>query len=171
VFNGSNNLTATGFTGVRGNETFTTSRGYGWNAAVLEFERTGPSPLRRDGHYGLGSTGATFMVQADPSKVYGVRVYVVDTAGVRDQILVTVEGSAYLIASLPPGAFDTRTTAGVTPGPDGLLTVTIRDLGGANPYWVVNGIDIWETGNDPGVQALRAEGGGRRVQSRMRGWP
>jgi sulfur relay (sulfurtransferase) DsrF/TusC family protein len=134
---------------------------------VLEFQRDTPSSqLRRDGHYGAGSAGATFTVQADPAKQYNVRVYVGDTFAVRNQIQVTVDGAAsYTIASLAAGTFDTRTTlAPLSASGDGLLTVTIKDLSptGSDPYWVINGIDVWETGSDPGVQALRAEGGADR---------
>jgi hypothetical protein len=157
-FNGSTNYTPTGFLPVRGNVApYAASRGYGWNAPVLEFERGTPSSLlRRDGHYGSGSAGATFTIQADPAKTYSVRVYVGDTAGVRGQIQVTVEGSAYTITSLPAGTFNTTVTPGVTSGIDGLVTVNIKDLGGANPYWVINGIDIWDTWAATPVPALRA---------------
>jgi hypothetical protein len=98
---------------------------------------------------------------ADPAQSYNVRVYVGDNTKVRDQIRVTVEGATpYTIASLAAGVFDTRTTAaGASASSDNVLTVTIEDLGGANEYWVINGIDIWETtAADPGVQALRAAG-------------
>jgi hypothetical protein len=154
-FNGPSNDTASGFVGVRGATTYSPSRGYGWNAATSEFERPGPTALRRDGHYGAGSSGNTFTIQVQPGTSYSVRVYVGDAWFTRDRIEVAVEGaSAYTIASLAAGAYDTRTVTGSSA--DSTLTITIRDLGG-DPYWVVNGIDIWTpAAADPGVQTLQA---------------
>jgi hypothetical protein len=146
-FNASGNDTAAGFIGVRGSEIFTTTRGYGWAAVAGEFQRGGPSPLRRDGHYGSISSPNTFQIVVDPAKQYNVRVYVGDASFTRNQIQVTVEGAApYTIASLPSGTFDSRTTlAAAEASQDGIITVTIRDLGG-DYYWVINGVDIWEVG-------------------------
>jgi hypothetical protein len=160
-FNGTTSDSASGFTGVSSSDTYTVARGYGWASAPLPFERTGPTSLRRDGHYGSGSTGNTFSVAVNPAKQYNVRVYVGDSYAHNpplDAIQVTVEGAtAYTISSLAAGSFDTRTTAaGATAAADGVLTVTIRDTGGANVYWVINGIDVWETtAGDPGVMPLR----------------
>ena len=133
--------------------------------AAPEFERSGPSALRRDGHYGSGSGGNTFTVLADSTKQYVVRVYVGDATYPRDQIEVTVEGAApYTIGSLAAGSYDARvTTAGSSASSDGKLTVTIRDRGG-DPYWVINGIDVWEATATPPVQALRA---GKSPESRV----
>jgi hypothetical protein len=154
-FNGPSNDTATGFAGVRGTTTYGASWGYGWSVAAPEFERTGPTALRRDGHYGSGAGGNTFTIQVDAGVSYGVRVYVGDAQYPRDQIEVAVEGaSAYTIGSLTAGSYDTRTVAGSSS--DSQLTITIRDVGG-DPYWVVNGIEVWTpVTSDPGVQALRA---------------
>jgi len=79
----------------------------------------------------------------------------------RDNIEVTVEGAApYVITSLGAGVFDTTvTTAGATADDDGVINVTIRDLGG-DYYWVINGIDIWDNSTtDPGVQPLLPQAG------------
>jgi hypothetical protein len=79
-----------------------------------------------------------------------------DSTNQRDNIQVTMQdgvGGAtlaqYVIPFLAAGAFDTTVTV-VTPT-GGTLGVQIADLGGANIFWVVNGLDIWTT-TDPGVQ-------------------
>jgi hypothetical protein len=164
-FNGSGNFTAAGFAGVRGSQLFNLSLGHGWNAAASEFERSGPSPLRRDGHF--LNLARTFQIVVDPAKSYNVRVYVGDPGFARDQIRVTVEGAApYTIASLAAGVFNVTTTAApLSASADGVLTVQIADLGG-DPYWVANGIDIWETAaSDPGVQPQTAQALGSAAAS------
>ena len=161
-FNGTGNFTQSGFVGVRGNAVYSAATGYGWDAAVLEFQRNSGSSLRRDGHYGSGTGAHTFQMQVDQGAGYQVRVYVGDPSFKRDRIEVTVEGATpYTISSLAAGAYDTRTTSGVSTD-DGILRVTIRDVGG-DPYWVINGIDIWATAaTDPGVQGLRAAVSGQQ---------
>jgi hypothetical protein len=160
-FNGSGNFTQSGFVGVRGSAVYSPALGYGWDGPVSEFQRTSGSSLRRDGHYGYGSTAHTFQIKVDPGVTYSVRVYAGDATYKRDRMEVTVEGaSPYTIGSLAAGSFDVRTTAGVSA--DDVLRVTIRDLGG-DPYWVINGIDIWSpAGTDPGAQPLQAAVSGER---------
>jgi hypothetical protein len=153
-FNGPLNDTAFGFVGVRGADTYTTSRGFGWDAVVTEFERVvtslskGTTALYRDGHFGTGSA-RTFRVQVAaglPGPDYQVRVYLGDRDYARDQIQVLMVGH------------DTNN--------DGRLDVTFRDLGGATPYWVVNGMDVWAlTATDPGAAWLRAADASQAIQS------
>jgi hypothetical protein len=72
----------------------------------------------------------------------------------RDNIQVTVEGTTLPPISVAAGVY--YTTPVTATSSDGLMTITIKDLGG-DPYWVVNGIDIWTSPpGDPGAQPLRA---------------
>src|SRR5262249_22241770 len=63
-FNGPSNLTAAGFIGVRGADLYSPLRGFGWQTAVGEFERSAtgisasPPALYLDGNYGYISSGA-----------------------------------------------------------------------------------------------------------------
>jgi hypothetical protein len=170
-FNGSAGATQTGFTGVRGNQLYNAANGYGWTVAVPEFQRgeTGYSvapanvPLYRDGHW--GSAARTFQVAVDPDKTYDVRVYVGDRSFARNLIQVTVEGaptqhnsqpnSPRLLPSTTANGFVAVTIVGGK-ATDGVLDITIANTGG-DPYWVINGIDVWQSdASDPGALNLLA---------------
>jgi hypothetical protein len=168
-FNGSGNDIQSGFTGVRGNTLYNANNGYGWTSTVSEFQRgtTGYSinpanvPLYRDGHW--GSAARTFQVAVDPEETYNVRVYVGDRSFARNLIQVTVEGapetaggnpnSPRIIPSTAANGFVAVTVVGGK-ATDGILDITIVNTGG-DPYWVINGIDVWQSGaNDPGALNL-----------------
>jgi hypothetical protein len=168
-FNGSGNDIQSGFTGVRGNALYTANHGFGWTQSVPEFQRgtTGYSinpvnvPLYRDGHW--GSAARTFHVAVDPDETYNVRVYVGDRSFARNLIQVTVEGasetadgnpnSPIMIPSTAANGFVAVTVVGGK-ATDGILDITIINTGG-DPYWVINGIDVWQSGaNDPGALNL-----------------
>jgi fibronectin type 3 domain-containing protein/predicted RNA-binding protein with TRAM domain len=162
-FNGSGNDEQGGFTGVRGNQLYNANNGFGWTQAVPEFQRgtTGYSKssvsLYRDGHW--GSAARTFQVAVKQDVDYGVRVYVGDRSFARNLIQVTVEGAAaQIVPSTAANQFAAVTFAGKSTD-DGILTVTIVNTGG-DPYWVINGMDVWEGGyphaNDPGEALLLA---------------
>ena len=85
-FDGPSNFTAPGFIGVRATTLYSGGLGYGWNAGVLDFERSGPTPLRRDGHYGGQGAVGTFAFQVAAGVTYHLRVYVGDNDFLRDQI-------------------------------------------------------------------------------------
>jgi hypothetical protein len=81
-----------------------------------------------------------------PNVTYDVRVYVGDQQFARNQIEVSIEGAAaYVIGSLAAGQFDMRLTSGAMSADD-VLTIRIADVSGPldDPFWVVNGIDIFE---------------------------
>jgi fibronectin type 3 domain-containing protein len=175
-FNGSGNALQDGFTGVRGNNLYNANNGYGWTTTVSEFQRgeTGYSvspanvPLYRDGHW--GSAARTFQVAVDPDATYDVRVYVGDRSFARNMIRVTVEGapatfdenpnSPRVIPSTTANGFVAVTIVGGQAA-DGVLDITIVNTGG-DPYWVINGIDVWKRDPDnpslhePGVANLLA---------------
>ena len=166
--------------GVRGSTTYSASLGYGWNAAVPEFERGSASSatlkaMYRDGAYGTVGAARTFQVQVDATKSYYVRVYVGDSYA-RDNIRVTLSdnttpqtlvvpntaGSVFVTASNKLGTPVTNGTVGT-----GVLSITVSDLGG-DYYWVINGVDVWEsgTGTDPNPRLAAA---GRRTGVRRQG--
>jgi len=143
-FNAEGENTSPDFIPVRGETLFAAGLGYGWDSAVSEFERSGPTPLLLDGHFSGSPEGNVFQCVVDPGTTYDVRVHVGDADFPRDDIEITVEGATrYVVKSLEAGQFDHRTTtAGITAGDDGILSVTVRDLGG-DSYWAINGIEIW----------------------------
>jgi hypothetical protein len=139
------------------------TRGFGWTQSVPEFQRgtTGYSKtsvdLYRDGHW--GSAARTFQVAVTPNIDYGVRVYVGDRSFARNLIQVTVEGGgSQIVPSTAANQFAAVSFTGKSTD-DGILTITIVNLGG-DPYWVINGIDVWLGGaphvNDPGAANLLA---------------
>jgi hypothetical protein len=147
---------------VRGNQLYNANSGYGWTQAVSEFQRgtTGYNladqanvPLYRDGHW--GSAARTFQVAVTQGVDYGVRVYVGDRSFARNLILVTVEGAAaQIVPSTAANEFAAVSFTGKSTD-DGILTITIVNTGG-DPYWVINGIDVWTESNDPGAANLLA---------------
>ncbi|MCL4207488.1 MAG: hypothetical protein KJ000_33815, partial [Pirellulaceae bacterium] len=166
-FNGTGNDTQTAlapsnvaFQGVRGNQLYSDQNGYGWTQAVSEFQRASAAKssvaLYRDGHW--GSAVRTFQVSADDTKTYSIRVYVGDASFARDRIQASVNGGTWVnMTPLSIGAnvFATINVSGVS-AVGGKLSISIRDAGG-DPYWVVNGIDVWEsTATDPGEATLLA---------------
>jgi RHS repeat-associated protein len=162
-FNGPANVTAAGFIGVRGSNLYSASTGYGWNLAAGEFDRGAAAAstvdLYRDGNYGsAGPSGArTFEVQVTPSGIYGIRVYIGDAGYARDNIRVTAEGGASSsVTYVGVNQFAAVTLTGVDANHDGILTVTIQDLGG-DPYWVINGVDVSAggVGSLPGAAPLQ----------------
>ena len=117
-------------------------------------------PLYRDGHW--GSAARTFQVAVDSDKTYNLRVYVGDRSFARNLIQVTVEGvGSEIIPSTTANGFVAVTVVGGQAA-DGILDITIVNTGG-DPYWVVNGIDVWQSGaSDPGALDLLASQVGQR---------
>src|SRR5262249_19950222 len=132
---------------------YTPALGFGWQTPALELDRGGASDLRRDFHYG---TDNTFRVQGTPGVSYTVRAYLGDAGGYHDTITLSAEGVvAYPVAKLPAGTTDVR--AFTITSADDVLTIRFNDLGGRDPNFVVNGLDVFVTGSpDPGVQPQRA---------------
>lgn len=148
-FNNSSLTTQANYLSVRGTDAYTDDRGFGWASTALEKNTGVGSNLRRDLHHGTSPN--TFQIQVKPGVDYHIRVYMGDNALAHDNIQVEVEGAAtYTVTSLPKGVFDVRVVTG-TSGDD-VLTITFSDLGGLDPSFVVNGLDVWEDGaTDPGV--------------------
>ncbi|MCL4207254.1 MAG: autotransporter-associated beta strand repeat-containing protein [Pirellulaceae bacterium] len=163
-FNGSANdtelTTSPVFTGVRGTSLYDANNGYGWTQTVSEFQRASAAKtsvaLYRDGHW--GSSMRTFQVAADDSKTYSVRVYVGDASFARDKIQASSDGLNWVTmnpVTIGANVFATISLTNASPSA-GKLNISIRDNGG-DPYWTVNGIDVWEsTATDPGESPLLA---------------
>jgi hypothetical protein len=165
-FNGSGNVTQTGFTGVRGNTLYNANNGYGWNVAVPEFQRGSAAKtsvaLYRDGHW--GSAVRTFQVAVVENTAYNVRAYVGDPSFARNNLQVSVEGGTWQsVANTGANQFATVIVPGTSTNGDGLLTVRIRNAGG-DPYWVINGIDVWTGTPDPAEAPLLASDWSNEMQ-------
>jgi hypothetical protein len=152
-FNGSSVDTQSGFTGVRGSQLYEESRGFGWTQAVTEAERATVSKtsvaLYRDFHW--GSAQRTFQVKVLEGATYYLRAYVGDSSFARNNIQISIDGGVWLnVANTAANAFTTLVTMVASTDGDGLLQITIRNNGG-DPYWVINGLDVWVDGQaDPG---------------------
>jgi fibronectin type 3 domain-containing protein len=167
-FNGSGNVTQGAiapspvlFQGVRGSNLYNATSGFGWTQSVPEFQRgttdysKSSVDLYRDGHW--GSAAQTFQVAVTPGGSYNVRVYVGDRSFARNNIQVTVEGSAAeTVLPTTANEFRALTISGSDADNNGILTVTIVNTGG-DPYWVINGMDVWTGDDDPGAANLLAD--------------
>ncbi|MCA9179614.1 MAG: hypothetical protein KDB14_34395, partial [Planctomycetales bacterium] len=152
-FNNTTSPTQAGFTGVRANDTYLASVGYGYSAmSFSHLDRGAPTSmssneLYRDGHWG-NSTAKTFRVKADAGQTYDVRVYIGDRNFYRDNIEVTVEGGGTIVSGpLSANVFSTLTLFGATDTDmNGSIDITFRDAGGSDAFYVVNGLDVAESG-------------------------
>jgi hypothetical protein len=133
--------TAAGYVGVRGSDLYTPARGFGWLAPAAEFGRPYGNALVQDGHY--GSAPNTFQMDLAPG-TYEVTATVGDTVYPHDFMDIRVAGVSQLggrLISNAPGQVVVRNFT-VTVGADGHLPLQFLDLGGSDPYWVVNGLDV-----------------------------
>src|SRR2546430_9578762 len=83
-----------------------------------------------------------FQTQANPGGTYNLRIYLGDAAALHDNMKVTAEGGATQTVTTAAGTFQAITLVGVDADSNGILTITFQDLGGADPNFVVNGIDL-----------------------------
>jgi VCBS repeat-containing protein len=159
-FNGAGSDTADGFIGVRGSDTYTPARGYGWTASAQEFERTAsgisaaPAALYRDGHYASNQGARTFRVQVDGA-AYTFRAHVGDRSFARDNIILYV-GPEGIMGSPGPITVAANQFVVVEFGAqdingDGAIEFTIYDNGG-DPYWVINGVEVLRNNRPPDAQ-------------------
>jgi prepilin-type N-terminal cleavage/methylation domain-containing protein len=140
-FNFSNNLTYPGYIGVLRTDTYNAVRGYGWTVSPgghVDRGAGAPNALLRDLQY----TNATSTFSVDIANGdYYVTLIIGDWSRHHDRIEISLEG-----VYQPPevafagGQFTTQTFP-VTIA-DGQLTLRLRDLGGTDPNWVINGLII-----------------------------
>ena len=143
-FNAGSNVTAAGFLPVRAANLYTATAGFGWVAQALEYDRGSAAgvvttALYQDFHYG---TANTFEIQVTPGGTYGLRIYMGDAAALHDNMKVSAEGGATQTVTTPAGMFQAITLTGVDADSNGILTISFQDLGGADPNFVVDGIDV-----------------------------
>jgi hypothetical protein len=152
-FDGPSLFTQSGFASVRANQLYDENRGHGWTLAASESERATAAKtsvaLYRDFHW--GSTQRTFQVKVLEGATYYVRAYVGDAGFARDNIQISLEGGAWLsVADTGANVFATLVAMVASTDGDGVLQISIRNAGG-DPYWVINGLDVWIDGQaDPG---------------------
>lgn len=143
-FNRTTSPSETGFLGVRGTDTYTSTLGFGWTSGpiqILEKDTVVPTSLRRDMHY--QSNPQTFHIQVKPGVAYNIRTYMGDTQTYHDYMDVVGEGQAlFTVTSLPAGTFDVHTFTLTSADDD--MQITFSQTGGIDPSWIINGIDISE---------------------------
>ncbi len=127
---------AVGYTQVTPTTTYSAVRGYGWQSGVIDNrEYATGSDLTRDFNF---TPQGTFGVDL-PNVSYQVTL-LMGSAYFKDQMGVLLEGAQVDSVNTAAGQVVTRTYT-VTVN-DGQLTVLLQDLGGDDPYVVINGLDI-----------------------------
>ena len=149
-FNHTSAATQPGFLDVQGTHRYSSERGFGYvtfgdgsGTAVGTFDRGpgNPDDLRRDGHFGQDRE---FSIQVAAGVAYHVRVHLGDAQFAHDQIQVLVEGAAvHDVDLLMPGEFANPTLLNAVSSDD-RLTIRLTDLGGLDPIYVLNALEIWE---------------------------
>ena len=147
-FNAATNRTQAGFTGVRGNNLFNLTRGFGWVSAAAEFDNNESTELLRDGHRG---TDNLFRIRVVPGALYnatlsfrhvldhrGIDVFV---EGVQRVTRLNVIGSSKQTDLVPAGFNFTVQVNLVVSSTDGILDFRFRGSGG-NPFFIINGLQL-----------------------------
>jgi hypothetical protein len=151
-FGTSSSPVAAGYTRVTDGTSYNAAQGYGWQSSVLlrSYDRGTGSDVDRDFNY---PRSGTFVVDV-PAGVFEVTVTLGDLGPfAHDQMGVYLEGVQVDVVSAAAGQVVTRTyEAAVT---DGQLTVGLVDLGGSDPYVVIEGLVVSSGG---GAAAARADG-------------
>ena len=142
--------TMAGYIGVKRTDIFDTTKGYGWDASICCTWHTTGGPtqmvdLLRDAH--LGATGHTgsrvFSVKMEPNAPYKVLLHFYSSS-TRDQISVFnadaaqegVTGIALMANTHVQKEFSMNS------GQDGIVKLKIRDNGGQNGVWIINGLEV-----------------------------
>ncbi|MGI9470896.1 MAG: S8 family serine peptidase [Rubripirellula sp.] len=127
---------ADGYTRVITGDRYSESNGYGWSAgAVYSLNRSGP-PLTTDLNY---TSDATFAFDLENGE-YEVTLIMGEVLIGHDQMAVSLEDVRVDVVSIPGFQFATNTYQ--TEVTDGQLNIRLQDLGGSNPYAVINALDI-----------------------------
>jgi hypothetical protein len=128
---------AAGYTRVIYTTAYTATLGYGWQSgAVFSLDRVLGTDLTRDFNY---TTLATFAV-AVTSGTYDVTVTLGDASSAHDQMGVFLEGVLVDSVTTAKGEFITRTyRISVS---DGQVTLLLDDLGGSDPYVMINALEV-----------------------------
>ncbi len=143
---------ATGFTQVTEATTYSSARGFGWlSGTILSNDHPSEAdPLKRDLNY---SSQGVFVVDVT-NGTYDVKLTIGSAAFAHDLMGVFLEGSQVDTVNTAIGVFAVRTyRVNVN---DGQLTLELRDLGGDEPFAVINGL---ETARVAGSSALGVTAG------------
>jgi fibronectin type 3 domain-containing protein len=128
---------ATGYRQVTETTTYTAAQGFGWLAGVIDSRDRGVGDdLQRDFDF---TTDGTFAVDVANGS-YSVTLQMGDASSGHDQMGVFLEGTQVDSVTTAAGQWASRTYA-VTVS-DGQLTLRLRDLGGIDPYVVLNSLVI-----------------------------
>lgn len=135
--------TSPGYLGVMGSKLYRDSGpplDYGWDLAVGEFERPGPSDLLSDGHF--HQEPRIFRADLPAPGRYRVRLYLGDELAPHDHMRVTGEGAvrADEISTTAREFAERNFSIDVQ---DGTLELQFEDVGTGNPDWVINAIEIY----------------------------
>jgi subtilisin family serine protease/fibronectin type 3 domain-containing protein len=135
---------ADGYTRVLYSETYDSGVGYGWlpGGSRAGLDRYSADPLTRDFNY---TPAGTFVVDVANGN-YDVTVTLGDALQAHDRMGVFLEGTKVDTVSTAAGAFATDTYA--VSVSDGQLTLLLEDLGGRDPYVMINGLEIVVGGPD-----------------------
>ena len=146
---------AENYTGITRYDRYAADPGYGWVVGYVYEIARGTDPLTRDFNY---TRDATFAVDL-PNGEYEVIVTLGDMGMPHDEMGVYLEGALY--DSVTTVAGEARATAYRVGIGDGQLTLRLKDLGGSDPWVMINGLDVIFVGPDltgPRVASIEPEG-------------
>ncbi len=137
-FGTSTSPVAAGYTQVTSATTYSTSQGYGWQSGTIADRdyTTLSDALTRDFNY---TTQGTFAVDV-ANGTYTVTLTMGSPAWAKNQMGVFLEGARVDSVNTAAGQIVSRTYRATVS--DGQLTLLLRDLGGDDPFVVINGLDI-----------------------------
>jgi hypothetical protein len=137
---------AQGYTRVTHADRFDAAVGYGWQVgSVFSISRSAGTDLTRDVNYTRDATFAVNLANGE----YDVIVTLGDTGQPHDQIGVFLEGVSVDSVTTATGTTVARTYR--TSVSDAQLTLRLADLGGSDPWVMINGLDVVRVGS--GIQS------------------
>ena len=133
----------TAYTRVDPQTVYSAPIGFGWQGAVLEADRFSGTPLSRDFNF---NREMTFLADV-PVGTYDVTLTIGDAAQFQhDHVGIFLEGSQ--VDTVTTNGGEIRTFSYQTTVEDGQFTLEMRDLGGADVYAVLNGLQLAWDGPD-----------------------
>ena len=119
---------------------YDTESGYGYlnTSNINSYCRGDGEPLTRDFHY--SSSDGTFVVDLSDGE-YEVDIHLGESLVSTDQVEILAEGELKL-ENISTAAHEFKTESFSVTVSDGQLNLTFHDGGGANPFWIINGLEI-----------------------------
>jgi len=151
---GSGNPVASGYTLVTPASAYSAAQGYGWQSGTVssryDMTTTGLTPIQLSYDF---TSNATFAVDL-ANGTYNVTVTMGDDGFSHDQQGVFLLGTQVDSVTTAAGRYYIHTySATVT---NGQLTLTLQDLGGADPNVVINALDIVQSAAAPAISSVAA---------------